>query len=57
MKKIYKNPTLTIVKLQPTCIMAGSFKGQLGGDGVDGGASLSREATFSDWDEELLVIE
>ena len=55
MKKSYKNPALTVVKMQPARIMAGSFKGQLGTQGVNGSASLGRGASFSaddDWDEE-----
>ena len=63
MKKTYKNPILTVVKIQPARIMAGSFLDGLGGEGVDGGASLGREASFdlgddldiSDFDEELIV--
>ena len=57
MKKIYKNPTLTVVKLQPARIMAGSFNEQLGNTGVDGGVSLGREATFSDWGEDVDLSE
>ena len=57
MKKIYQNPTLEVIEMQPVDIMAGSFKGQLGDDGVDGGASLVREAIFPDWGENVLVIE
>ena len=52
MKKKYINPTLTVVKLPSSRIMAGSFNEQLGNTGVDGGVSLGREATFSDWDDE-----
>ena len=54
MKKTYKNPALTVVKMQPAHIMAGSFKRQLGSQGVNGSASLGRESRFSDddWEEE-----
>lgn len=43
-------PTLTVVKMQSSRIMAGSFKGLLGDDGVDGEVSLSPEETFIDWE-------
>ena len=49
MKKTYMIPTLTIVKMQSSRIMAGSFKGLLGDDGVDGEVSLSPEEIFDDW--------
>ena len=57
MKKTYKNPALTVVKMQPAHIMAGSFKRQLGSQGVNGSASLGRESRFSDddWEEEQEV--
>lgn len=51
MKKTYMIPTLTVVKMQSSRIMAGSFKEQLGVDYVDGGVSLSPEETFIDWEE------
>ena len=51
MKKTYKHPTMTVVKLQSSRIMAGSFDGQLGDDGVNGSVSLSSEGIFTDWDE------
>ena len=57
MKKTYMIPTLTIVKMQSSRIMAGSFKEQLGDDGVDGGVSLSPEETFIDWEELDVTIE
>jgi len=50
MKKTYMHPTMTVVKLQSSRIMAGSFNGQLGDDGVDGSVSLSPEETFIDWE-------
>jgi len=57
MKKTYKHPTMTVVKLQSSRIMAGSFKDQLGDEGVDGGVSLSSEGIFTDWDEIDVVLE
>ena len=48
MKKTYMNPTLTVVKLQSSRIMAGSFNELLGDDGVDGGVALSPEENFDD---------
>ena len=57
MKKIYKHPTMTVVKLQSSRIMAGSFNGQLGDDDVNGSVSLSSEGIFTDWDEIDVVIE
>lgn len=50
MKKTYMIPTLTVVKMQSSRIMAGSFKGLLGDNGVDGEVSLSPEETFDDWE-------
>ena len=50
MKKTYMIPTLTVVKMQSSRIMAGSFKEQLGDNGVDGEVSLSPEETFIDWE-------
>ena len=63
MKKTYINPTLTVVKIQPARIMAGSFLDGLGNTPVDGGVSLGREASFdlgddidiSDFDDEMIV--
>ena len=57
MKKTYKHPTMTVVKLQSSRIMAGSFKDQLGDDGVNGGVSLSPEETIIDWEELDVTIE
>ena len=51
MKKIYKNPTLTVIEFESSCILAGSFEEQLGDDGVDGSISLSSEEIFIDWQE------
>ena len=47
MKKTYINPTLTVVKVQPARILAGSP--ELTGT-YDGGTILGREAEFSDWE-------
>ena len=52
MKKQYRNPILTVVKLQPARIMAGSFNDPLGDKGVDGGAALGRSAEFSEWSDD-----
>ncbi len=57
MKKKYINPTLTVVKLPSSRIMAGSFKGLLGDDDVNGSVSLSNEGIFTDWNEIDVVIE
>lgn len=51
MKKTYMNPTLTVVKLQSSRIMAGSFKDLLGDEGVDGSVSLSPEENLIDWEK------
>ena len=51
MKKTYMIPTLTVVKMQSSRIMAGSFKEQLGVDYVDGSVSLSPEEIIIDWEE------
>lgn len=50
MKKTYIKPTFTVVMMQSSRIMAGSFKGLLGDEGVDGSVSLSPEETFIDWE-------
>ena len=52
MKKTYMIPTLTVVKMQSSRIMAGSFKGQLGTQNVNGSVSLGRESRFSKYDDE-----
>ena len=57
MKKTYMIPTLTVVKMQSSRIMAGSFKGLLGDDDVDGSVSLSPEETIIDWEELDVTIE
>ena len=49
MKKTYIKPTFTVVMMESSCIMAGSFKGSLGDNGVDGDVSLSPEEIFDDW--------
>ena len=49
MKKTYMIPTLKVVEIKPAQILAGSDFGQ----GVkDGSQAASRQARFSDWDEE-----
>ena len=57
MKKTYMIPTLTVVKMQSSRIMAGSFKEQLGVDYVDGGVALSPEEIVIDWEELDVTIE
>ena len=52
MKKTYINPTLTVVKIKPAHLLAGSFNDPLGDTNVDGGAALGREASFSDWGDD-----
>ena len=54
MKKTYKNPTLTVVKIQPARILAGS---EIGTGDYAGGQIQTREATFSDGEDEQLIIE
>jgi hypothetical protein len=49
MKKTYMIPTMKVVKIQPARILAGSP--DLTGT-YNGGKVLSRQARFSDWDEE-----
>ncbi len=49
MKKTYKNPTLTVVKIQPARIMESSTITT--GD-YNGGVIQGHEASFSDWNEE-----
>ncbi len=51
MKKTYIKPTFTVVMMESSYLMAGSFKGPLGDNGVDGEVSLSPEETFIDWEE------
>lgn len=50
MKKIYQNPTTTIVRLQTIQMIAGSFEGTLNSVGGDGSDALSRDGY--DWDDE-----
>ena len=57
MKKIYMIPTLTVVELQSSRLLAGSFKGILGNDDVDGSVSLSPEEIVIDWEELDVTIE
>jgi hypothetical protein len=57
MKKTYIKPTFTVVMMESSCIMAGSFKGPLGDNGVDGEVSLSPEETIIDWEELDVTIE
>ena len=57
MKKTYINPTLTVVKIKSAHLLAGSFIGDLGNNGVDGAAALGRESTFSDWDEDVFMFD
>ena len=57
MKKTYIKPTFTVVVMQSSCIMAGSFKGLLGDNGVDGEVSLSPEEIVIDWEELDVTIE
>ena len=51
MKKTYKNPTLTVVKIQPAQLMIPAS------NPYDGGDVQGREASFSDWEDEQLIIE
>ena len=53
MKKTYKNPLLTVVNIQPAQFIAMSTLGTT--DAIDG--NLGREATFSDWDEDVFVFD
>ena len=49
MKKTYKNPTLTVVKVQPAQVIAASVP-MYGSDAT--GAGMGRGASFSDWSDE-----
>jgi hypothetical protein len=54
MKKTYKNPTLTVVKIQPARILAGSETAPFGEGKKDGSQAAARGGRFSaddDWDE------
>jgi hypothetical protein len=53
MKKTYINPTLTVVKIQPAQFIAMSTLGET--EATSG--NLGREAEFSDWEDEQLIIE
>ena len=50
MKKTYSNPTLKVVKIQTTQILAGSPTPKLSGETTT--TMEARRARFSDWDEE-----
>ena len=53
MKKTYKNPTLTVVKIQPSHILAGSDIAVGQTYGTNGQKTvLSRQGSFSGWTEE-----
>ena len=49
MKKTYKIPTLTVVKIQPAQVIATSIPQ---GDDWTSGTANGRGAEFSDWSEE-----
>ena len=49
MKKIYLNPTTTILKIETINMIATSFDEEIGNSGKDGSAGLSRD--YDDWDE------
>ena len=49
MKKTYKNPTLTVVKVQPAQVIATSVP--MYATPAEG-AGMGRGASFSDWEEE-----
>ena len=59
MKKKYRNPILTVVKIQPSNLLqaVSGFDEVLDNTGGNGTNALGREANFSDWDDEVLVIE
>ena len=48
MKKTYKNPTLTVVKIQAARILAGSLELQ----NKDAKSVMARESRFSTWEDE-----
>lgn len=48
MKKTYKNPTLTIVKIQSAHILAGSLELQ----NKNAQSVMSRQGSFSAWDDD-----
>lgn len=49
MKKTYKNPTLTVVKIQTNQLM---INGSFGEGKMDGGSAAGRGASFSDWSDD-----
>ena len=51
MKKTYKNPTLTVVKIQTSNLLQ-AVSGKFGDGFKDGGSAAGRGASFSDWGEE-----
>lgn len=56
MKKTYKNPTLTVVKIQPAQMIAVS--GEFGEGTMSGSSAATRESYFSDWgDDETMNID
>lgn len=48
MKKTYINPTMCVVKLQTTMMLAASFNEQLNTTGGDGSNALGRDYEFDD---------
>jgi hypothetical protein len=52
MKKTYKNPTLTVVKLQPARILAGSDPKYYEATTTLTSGNHGRESRFSEYDEE-----
>ena len=50
MKKTYLNPTLTVVKVQPSRILSSSEVSK--GGSYTGGQIQSRQGSFSGWTEE-----
>jgi hypothetical protein len=60
MKKTYKNPSMMVVKVKPTLILAGSLRSVEGATGlgvggeISSGVANSRGSRFSDddWEEE-----
>ena len=53
MKKTYKNPTLTVVKVQPARILAGSEQIEVSMTNYNGSTEIqSRQSRFSIWEDE-----
>ena len=53
MKKTYKNPTLTVVKVQPARILAGSDQIGVSVTNYNGSTTIeSRQGSFSIWEDE-----